>query len=313
MELTQEMCNGLRPRTERDYQLFSECQAKAVPLSALWEDRDDDAKVVSWDAAWERFIQHRAGLIEAMGKERFLPWNIYKELNLDWLDGYDFVQQVGDCGSMGHKNSLKTSNLTNALFTGRKPREIACSVMYGIARGDGKMNFGNGCNLDPLAKYSAEKGNYWTEDFGPYDAGRYCKKYRPGGVQDEHAKKSQSVIVYLAEPEFDLVYNACAAGFGVNMGSSIYPTGSSLNEDNLGEVDGFGSGGHCMAWVASTVGKKTGRRYVYLENSHPTKYASDELNPGHQWGVWVDERRFKKIANNAFIYGNWYVNIGELG
>lgn len=313
MELSYAMCNGLRPSTERDLEIFHQVRASARPLSTIWKDKDDSAKVIEWDEDWERYLDHRAALIDEDGREQYLPWNIYKALKLDWLDGYGYAQRVGDCGSFGHKNSLKASNLTNAFRTKRPPREIALSIMYGLARGDGLMRFGDGCNLGPLAKYASQVGNYWTEDFGRYDAGGYCRMYQPGSDQDTHAKQTQSVIVFLPEATFDYCYLATSAGFGVNMGSSYYPTSSSLNKDELGVVDGYGRGGHCMAFVASHCAP-SGQRYLYLENSHPTKYVNDKLNPTeHQWGVWVDEKQFKKLSSDGFVYGNWYVNIGELG
>lgn len=312
MAITTAMRNGLRRSTEQDVAMFGECMSSAVSLSALWEDVNDDPKIIVWDDEWEKYLEHRAALIDEEGRAGYLPWNAYKTLGLNWMDGYGYAQVRGDCCSFGGKNSLKASNLTNALRTGRKPKEIAQSVAYGIARGNGRMAFGDGLNLNPMAKYSAELGNYWAEDFGKYDGGAYCRKYQKGAGPDEHAKKTQSIIVFLPEATFDYCYMVTRAGFGINIGSGTFPGASKLNKDDVAQVSSWSSGAHSVALVAAWEGK-SGTPYVYLENSHPTKYAGDSLNTGHQWGCWCSEKDINRMGKSGgFLYGNWYVNIGEL-
>lgn len=312
-EPTYEMKNGLRLSTEEDKAMLRECNASALSLSTLWENRDDEIKILSWDQGWEDYLDRRAKLIDADGRVNYLPWNAYKKLNMDWLDGYAFIQNTGDCVSFGHRNALKASNLSNGIRTGRKPREIAHSMTFAIARGSyNHPNFGSGANLTPMAKAAAQYGNYWTADFGQYDTGRYCGKFRQGGVQDEHAKQTQSIICFLPANTFDNCFRACYAGFGIVIGTSIFPGGSSVNEDGLAVCDRWDSGAHCTSLVAGWIGD-SGKKYVYLENSHPTRYANDDLNSGHQWGCWLSEAEFRRMVRGAEDYGGWYVNIGELG
>ena len=304
--------NGLRRSTEQDVVILKECMASSVSLTSLWEDVNDEPKIIKWDSDWEKYLEHRAALIDEEDRKRYLPWNAYNELGLDWLDGYNFVQNSGDCASFGNRNSLKASNFTNALRTGRKPREIAHSMVYAIARGNGQPQFGSGCNLNPMSKWAATKGNYWTEDFGRYDTGAYCRKYKKGSEQDAHALKTQSIIVYLPEPTFEFCYKATRAGFGINTGTETFPGGSTLNKDNLAQVSSWDRGGHSIAAVCAWEGE-SGKPYVYLENSHPTHYATDSLNTGHQWGCWCDENDVNRMGRaGGFEYGTWYVNIGEL-
>jgi hypothetical protein len=268
-------------------------------------------KSFQWDSEWERHIKHCADLIDYEGREKWLPWNIYKKLNLKWLDGYNFTQNTGDCASMGHKNATKASNLTNALRTGRMPKEIAQSVAYAIARGNGKKAlFGSGCNLNPMAKWTATKGNFLTSDFGRYDTGRYVGKYKPGSEQDKNALKNQTIPIFLPQPSFDYCYAACAAGFGVHIGSGIYPTGSVVNGDGLGVANSWKYGGHAVSLVAACRGK-SGRRYVYMENSHPPNYAADLFFPAKQRGCWMTEEDTNKMG--TFLYGVWYVCLTEMG
>jgi hypothetical protein len=268
-------------------------------------------KSFAWDSGWERYIKHCAELIDHEGREKWLPWNVYRELNLNWLDGFAKAQRTGDCCSFGHFNAGKASALTNAKRADRKPTEFALSVAYAIARGNGKVSFGSGCNLNPMSKWSATKGNFWTSDFGKYDTGTYVRKYKPGSVQDTNALKTQSIPLYLPEPSFDYCFAVCAAGFGINIGSGVYPTGSVTNSDGLAVALSWKNGGHSVALTAAFTGR-SGKRYVFLENSHGARYASDSLSGDtKQWGCWMAEEHIKRMA--TFKYGTWYVNLVEMG
>ena len=305
--------DGLRECTEEDVVNYEVCQSAAIPFTAHWENLDDSMKIMSWDSEWERFIKHRAELIDYEGRDEYLPWNLYKSQNVNWLDGYNFAQRIGNCCGHAHKNALKASNFTNAHRTGKTPREIALCIAYGIARGNGRMNMGSGLNLNPMARWSATKGNYWTSDFGRYDGGKTARNWRPDSQQDTNALKTQSIIIHLPEPSFDLVYAACAAGFGINMGTHTYPVSAVPNGEGLSMPSGWRNGGHAMAFVAAWKAP-SGRRYVYLENSHGARYAGDSLHSGRQHGCWINEEHFRRMAsNNPFRYGTWYVNLGEMG
>ena len=216
---------------------------------------------------------------------------------------------VKNCGH-AHKNALKASNLVNARQTGKTPREIALCIAYGIARGNGTMRMGSGLNLNPMARWSATVGNFWTADFGKYDGGRRASKWRKGSPACANALKTQSIPVYLPTPSFDLCYAACAAGFGINIGSGVYPTGSVPNGEGLATPSTWKNGGHAVALIAAWKAK-SGRRYVYMENSHGARYAADSLNPNRQHGCWMEEKDIVRMASTK--YGIWYVNLGELG
>jgi len=201
MKLIYEMKNGLRKTTEADLALYKQCMAMAVSLTNLWEDVDDTPKILKWDDEWESYLEHRAKLIDVEGREKYLPWNIYENLKIDWLDGYAFSQNSGDCVSFGHRNSLKASNFTNAMRTGRKPVEIAHSMTYALCRGNGRPMFGSGANLYPMAKYAAEFGNFWTADFGQYDTGAYCRKYTSNLDAPQH-KNAKNTVDYCVSSRY---------------------------------------------------------------------------------------------------------------
>jgi hypothetical protein len=309
--ITYEMKNGMLPKTELDDTILHACYASAIPLSALWENTDDSPKIVSWDNDWEQYCEHRAALIDEDGRDSYLPWNIYKSLGLKWVDGYAYRQETGDCASFGHRNSFKASNLTNAKRTNRKPKDTAQSIVYAIARGNGSISFGSGCTLTPIAKYSSELGNFWSDDFGEYDCGGYVRKYQRNGAGSQHAKQTQSVIVFLPNTDFDTVYKVCAAGFGINMATSVFPATARVNSDDLAQVSGWDSGGHSMAFIAARKGK-SGQPYLYLENSHGANYVADSLHSGKQFGCWLSESDFRNCGQAGDSYGTWYVNLGEM-
>ena len=313
-ELTEEMCNGLLECTADELADHEEwVHSTSVPFTFHWEDADDSVKICHWDDNWEAFIAQRAALIDAEGRNRHLPWNLYKSLGLNWLDGYNFIQRIGNCAGHSHKNAGKTSSLSNAMRSGRQPREIALCVTYGIARGNGTMRMGSGLNLNPMSRWAATVGNFWTSDFGRYNGGRNVGQWRNPTFR-QHALRTQSIIVPLPAPSFDFVYRACAAGFGINMGTHIFPTSARVNSDNLAVPRDWRRGNHAMAFLASHKGVTTGRPYVYLENSHGARYVADSLHQGNQHGLHIDEEAFRQMAsNNPFRFGTWYVNLMEMG
>ena len=306
------IANGLTETTEEDQQCCDELMSLAVPFTAHWENLDDEVKCFQWDDQWERYIKHCAELIDYEGRDKWLPWNLYRSLGLNWLDGYNFTQRIGNCCGHAHKNAGKASCLTNAERTGKSPREIALCIAYGIARGNGQMRMGSGLNLNPMAKWAATVGNFWTADFGRYDGGRNANQWRRGdSPPNRNALKTQSVVIYLPSASFDHCYAVCAAGFGINMGTSTFPTASAPNGDGLSAPSAWRSGGHAMAFISAYTGR-SGRRYVYLENSHGARYAADGLHPSNQHGCWIDEAAFGRMANNAFRFGRWYVNLMDI-
>ena len=126
--------------------------------------------------------------------------------------------------------------------------------------------------------------------------------------------KHQSIIVYVPgksnTPSFDDVFLACSAGYGINMGTGTYPTSGAVGKYGLCEPTGWKNGGHSMSFVA--VAEEGSEQFIYLCNSHAWKYAGDKYFPGKQPGVWINRTNFWRIANGAYRYGNWYVNIGEM-
>jgi hypothetical protein len=307
--------DGLVESTEQDLQVFDECFSSAIPSSLLWKDLDNTPKFVQWDTDWVEYLQHRKILIDTDGRTEYFPWKIYAERALKWANGYAPSQgNLGSCCLFGHTNSLITSNLTNSVRTGKPAPEINSSITYAVARGNGTPRWGSGLNLIPMSKWAAEIGNYLVSDVGAYDtAGTALKK--DTATAKKNALKYQSIIIYVPgknnTPSFDDVFLACSAGFGVAMGTGTYPTASKVGSSGLSEPTSWKNGGHAMCFAAAVW--HNGKRYLYLLNSHGYRYDGDKYFDGKQPGCWISEENFARIANGAYRYGNWYVNIGEIG
>jgi hypothetical protein len=304
--ITFEMCNGLRESTEEDLQIAKECFDAQIPLSAYWARTDNDAKYITWDSEWEKYCKHRAELIDFEGRDKFLPWKLHEENKGTW-DSWGYLQKTGDCCSFGNLSSLHASQLTICKTTGRTPVGINPSYTYAFARGNGRMSFDSGLNLSPMMKYAAKIGNYRIQDVGKYDCSvrNYNSQYDAGALQN------QTIAVILPKVDFDLIFLACSAGFGVHTGASRYPSSSSVNSDGLAVASGFSSGGHATAYVAAYT-SKSGKRYIYFMNSHGAKYAADELSGGQkQHGCWVDNQLYRSHAITS-SYGAPYVNLPEI-
>ena len=306
--------DGLIECTAQDLQVFDECFSSAVPYTGLWRDTDNAAKFVQWDTGWVEFLQHRKKLIDHEGRLAYLPWNIYNHKRLNWKNGLAPSQgNIGTCALKATENAVNTSNLTNSLRTGKNPPEVNSSIAYAAARGNGTARWGSGCNLNPLSKWVAELGNHLVSDVGVYDVSGSALK-KANAKTNANALKHQSVIIYVPgqknTPKFDDVFLACSAGFGVCMGTGTYPTAAKVGRDGLAVPFAWKNGGHAMCFAAAIV--VNGKRYLYLLNSHGNRYAGDKYFEGSQPGCWISEEDFARIANGAFRYGNWYVNIGEM-
>jgi len=308
--------DGLIESTQDDLLVFSQCFSAATPFTAMWRDANNDAKFMRWDSAWVDYLQHRQRLIEREGRIAYFPWYIYRHKRLQWANGFAPNQgQIGTCALLATMNSLNTSNLTNALRKDiSKPPEVNSSVAYAAARGNGTLRWGSGANLNPLSRWVAEIGNHLVRDVGAYDTAGSALR-RANANANTNALKHQSVVIYVPglrnTPSFGDVFLACSGGFGVCMGTGVYPTAARVGRDGLAVPSAWRNSGHAMCFVAAIV--VNGKRYLYLLNSHGNRYDGDKYHDGRQPGCWISEEDFNRMARNSFRYGNWYVNIGEMG
>lgn len=304
--------DGLLESTEADLQCYDELTKRSVSLSQAWLDVDDKPKMLSWDSDLENHLEHRKALIDYEGREQNLPWHIYTRLGLQWIDGYNYAQQSGDCASMGHKNSLKASSIYNAAFGNATPVETYPCATYALARGDGQARFGSGLNLNRMQDCACKTGNFLTSDMGAYDCGRQMRRWAPTELQRSHALAHQSILIPLPSFDFDTVCALCAAGIGVCFGTGRYPTSGVLADNGLCVPRTWKNGGHAMAFTAAL--EKSGTRYVFLENSHGVRRYCDSkgISINHGCGCWIDAADFAIMAKTGSRYGSAYGHLLEL-
>jgi hypothetical protein len=148
-------------------------------------------------------------------------------------------------------------------------------------------------------------GNFSAADYGKYTG---AKPKVPTDSQKTNALKHQSIIIPLPDTKFEMVWLLCAAGIGVCIGSSAYPTIATVNKDGVGVPATWKSGGHATAFIgAITI---NGVRYLVWENSHGNRYKVGEI--GHASGCFFTEKDLVKIASAGFRYGTWFGNVGEM-
>ena len=307
------IANGLVPQTEEErveeHILFN----SVVPLSVIWKDRNNDKKVIAWDSELEKYIDHRIKLIN-LNRESYMPWNIYKAMSLNWVNGYTLNQSsIGTCAGAAFRNGGCHSSLVNAKLTDSVPTEFGCDIVYALARGNGRLAWGSGCNGTPLVKYGTEIGNYWASDIGPYNT-------RGSGVTQANmnnpafkarALQLQSICCFLPEVSFDLFYKACAAGMSIWIGSPSFPSGATKNSDGISVASTWTNGAH--ATIFDFAVEVDGKQYIHWDNSHGNRYIGGNGNrfESPPTGTWITKEMFGRFRINK-DYGTPFIHMTEL-
>jgi len=214
---------------------------------------------------------------------------------------------VKNCTGNAHKNALKASNLVNQKRTGRKAPEIYLPMTYALARGNGRVRNGSGLNLNPMQKWAADVGNFLTADFGGYDEGR--RVHNPTDTELKNARSHQSIIIPLPDTDFDTVFSVVSAGFGVAIGTSLYPVASQVNSAGIAIPSSWKRGNHATS--ATGAFSENGVEYIWWENSHGnSRYKVGKF--GHGSGCAMRRADWNRLEGDGFRFGNWYATAGEL-
>ena len=306
------MSNGLLPQTEEEMDLEEQLFDSAIPLSLAWKERDDFKKVLLWDSAFEEYLEHRQILILHKGPENYFPWKIHDSMNLNLVNGFALNQGAqGSCAGAAWRNSLLCSDLVNAkLSDSGSIVETGVDMVYAMARGNGRLNFGSGCNGTPLVKYGTEIGNYRTADVGKYDprGSNVTQRNFDNPVFKANALKHQSICCYLPDTSFDTFFKACSAGLSVWIGSPSFPASGTLL-GSINTVSRFTSGAHATCFTFGMV--QDGIKRLFFQNSHGPRYASGCRYCSPNTGCWVDQTAFLQFRINR-KYGMPFVHFGEL-
>ena len=306
------MCNGLLEQTPEEQAEEQVLLSSAGALSLLWKDSTNAPRVIAWDSEFERYLDHRIKLIK-LARENYLPWNIYKEMGLNWVNGLTMNQgALGSCAGAAFRNSMGYSDLVNCKMTKSRPTEVGCDIVYALARGNGRLNWGSGCNGTPLVKYGTEVGNYWASDMGKYDTrgGNVTQANMNNPAFKARALQKQSIIAFYPEITFERFWKVGAAGLFSWIGSSSFPNRATKNSENLSQASSFTNGAH-----ATTMGSgiELARKYIWWSNQHGNQYAGgarDRFDTPSD-STWIDNIDFPRFKINT-NYGRPFVHIGEI-
>ena len=305
--------NGLVEQNEQEKQLEYELFNSSVPISTLWKNKDDTKKLITWNDEWEEYLEHRRKLIELAPIGTYFPWNIAKTLRNNFANGLALNQSnQGSCAGAAYRNALLASDMVNAKFAGYDEiTETGVDMVYALARGNGRLAWGGGCNGTPIVKYGTEIGNYRTSDLGPYDPrGRNVTTSNFNNATFKaNAFKHQSICCYLPDTRFDTFYKALSAGFSVWIGSSRFPSNARI-ENGISIPNNWTSGNHATCFQMGIT--ESGRCLLYWQNSHGDRYRTngDKFETPYS-GTWVDESNFGNFQINQ-NFGTPFAIFGEL-
>ena len=309
------MAEGLVEQNEQDMEQEQLLFNSAVPLSIAWKDRDHAKKIITWDSDFEKCIEHRIRLFKFGGIERYMPWNIYKEMGLNWVNGYTLNQSsLGSCAGAAFRNSQMHSGLVDAKMTDSAPTETGVDIVYALSRSsNGRINWGSGSNGTNLVKYGTEIGNYWTSDIGKYDTrgSNVTQANMDNPAFKARALQNQSIVCFLPEVSFDLFYKACAAGMSIWIGSPAFPSAAKKNSDGISVPSNFTSGAHATSFNYAF--EVNGIRYLSWDNQHGNRYSGGSGNRFNSpaTGTCITQADFNTFRITK-SYGTPFVHLTEL-
>ena len=306
------MCNGLQFMTQEEAEYELRAMNSAISFSLVWKNMDDHEKYMAWDSDLEKHLQHLGRVIDQAGRETYEPSNIYQELGLNWLDGFATNQgSLGSCCLLAHEHAGRCTALAMSKIKGTiKPEELNASITYAIARGNGRIAWGSGLNLQPMSQWASRIGNQLTSDVGRYDI-------RGGNVNESIRQRSaagalrnQSIPCYLPNLSFDTFYELGRAGIAANVGSSTWPSGASVDRNGVSVGQGVSRGAHATM-VGGFAIEINGVRYVYWQNSHGPRYRVGTRIKQSAYGCFLTPQTWGLLALDP-RFGRPYCNFLEI-
>ena len=304
--------NGLVEMNSLECAAEELAMSNAVSLPLLWKDTDNAEKYIKWDAELEKFLQHLAALIDYAGRDSCEPYALYQKMNLNFLDGFALNQSNrGTCCGAAHRNAHVQSTLTFAnMIGGVTPTETSLSITYALARGNGRVAWGDGANLQPMAQWASKVGNYLTSDMGRYST-------NGSGVTEANRQKyaanalaNQSIPCYVKDLQFDTFYELARGGVSANVGSDSWPATSTIDENGMSIGQGTSTGAHAtvIGGHALEIGKT---RYVLWTNSHGPRYKTGTRIKQSAFSTYITKATWNLIRLNK-NYGMPYINFSEM-
>jgi len=304
--------HGLVEQTPEEVAMENVLMSSARSLSTMWRSVDDTKKIIVWDTAFEEYLEHRKLVIDMAPLGTYFPWNIQKEKGIQLVNGYSLNQGAqGSCAGAAKRNALLGSDLVNAKFAGYNGvTETGVDMVYAMARGNGRLNWGGGCNGTPLVKYGTEIGNYRTADVGKYDprGSNVTQANFNNPTFKANALLHQSICCFLPDVAFETFYKVCSAGLSIWIGSPSFPASATI-QGGISRVSNWTNGAHATCFQ---LGIEDTAKLLYFQNSHGERYAKDKDKfDTPRSGTWIDKGQFAQFKIRK-EYGTPFVVFGEL-
>jgi len=305
--------NGLCIMTAEQANAELMAMNSAIPISLIWANLDDNEKYMAWDSDLEKHLQHFARVIDMAGRESYEPHTIYNEMGLNWLDGFATNQgTLGSCCMLAHWHAARQNKLVFSKMKGDfQPIDVMPAITYAVARGNGRINWGSGLNLQPMSQWAARIGNFTAADMGRYDIRGTQVTAANKQRFAANSLKYQSVPCYLPNNSFDTFYNIARAGLCCNIGTNSWPSGSIVDSNGMAIGQGVSRGAHAVT-VGGHAMEIGGTRYILFTNSHGSRFRQGTRIRQSTFGCYVTNQQWNQMFSIDNRFGRPYINFIEM-
>ncbi len=213
------------------------------------------------------------------------------------------------CCGAAHRNSFTQTSLVYAKLLGTKPVETSLSITYAAARGNGRLSWGSGLNLQPMSKWASKIGNYLTSDMGRYTTSGSGVNSSNQQKYAGNALQYQSIPCYVKDTSFDTFYEIARAGIACNIGGGAWPSGATIDSNGMAVGSGRSTGGHATSMAGFAI-EINGKKYILWTNSHGARYKQGTRIKQSAFGCFATKDNWS-IWNINTSYGRPYLNFGE--
>lgn len=303
--------NGCLPKDDYSEMIEDELAASAVSVEYLTSYVAGEMPVVRYDADFERWLERRGGILDALRTERLqniLPWDVLKALPDERKKSDRLYFSQGSMPScMGHADAFaEHSSTLSAVAQGLPLVYESFNPLVTWYLSKGKSTRG-GQNVSAMAKASNGVGHFPESRVGTDN--QRVPDYAP---HSDVALNHQAGIVFLPGKGAELartVTRCCRAGLGVACGNSTAVRGAEKDANGIKIAVLGGSWAHATSFTGYR--RIDGEEYVFWVNSHGPRYGrSDEGEPAD--GAWMrTEKELARFCGTMDGYGAPYAVLPE--
>ena len=323
---------GLLETTPESEEQFNELMASGISISTLGigtgaENKATDARVLKCDDDFLHALTAAGKYNEALwmpkaGKPTCCSWH--------WIVGEvdnepQFVanrlvisqQSTPSCAGCSATMAAQLPKLSRRAFGLQSDYTSMSRIATWFASKGDSMRSGQ--TLSYMAEYMCYMGMFPESLVGTSvtDPPVKYKEYR------NEAKEFQSYIAAIPFNSIDFVvdvmFMAAKAGYGIQIGSTKWPTSKTANSSMGVARPGWGGGGGhatcCIDWRPATVNTQTGSKFpeaIFFVNSHGDKYTGKSENKEPRYGCWLTREDCKIFLQTAKGFGSLVIYLPEI-